>query len=138
MKTLFSAAVILCALSTSATASVGGAALNLSNIMEIVSVLQHDHCHDSYDDSFGSHGLETAATALHLSLIDYAGGVGSEAQIFADYTVLQNAVQNYNVTIAGAGVLNAGDATVDLYHTVINNMFLRLSFNLQDLDPFGS
>ncbi len=139
MKIILSAAVLLFAMSTASVASVGAISGTAAGVLESVAILQHEWLHDEYGSSFGSHGLEEAATDLYAGLLDWeAGGLTTEADLFGFKVVLDNAYLSYTQSIALAGVLGQGDATADLYDKVIGNMFLRLSFSLNNLDPFGT
>ncbi len=138
MKSFLSAVVILFALTATTSATLGSGAPAIGAVLDTVVVLQHDHCHDVYDDSFGSHGLENAVAALNVSMAGYLGGTVTESQVFADATIWQNAVQNYIDTITAAGVLGQGDAVLDAQHQAIVNLSFRMAFQLKDLDPFGS
>jgi len=102
------------AFATSAYAYIPPEAVSASHQLEQAAAAIHEHLHVSgYPSSYGSHPLEGTATALHDTLHDWSNGNASEADVAAARDAYCDAFKTFLQMILPAGVLFAGDSTLD-------------------------
>lgn len=71
----------LVALAGTALAGIHRKAASTSHALEEAAVELHDYMHDNYTNSYGAHGMEIAADALHSAIHDYNNGNASEQDV---------------------------------------------------------